>query len=227
MGEKVIEFNRNGYIKQYLNNLNPSNSKEVALQMLDKLKEEEKDGINVEVEIVEEKGGYIMGKVKENIVKKSEKSKLGSEVVVKRVVYKNTYTPVFNSLKGINKKSIEALEILVKNDFSFVSDKGLEVLEKFRKSKESLVYYYNPRTKEVSTEKIESEIKENEIKSRAVIDIEESAENIDMDSIEELQLLKDIYQEDICFRVKVEKEFVYEKFAIEDVIDIYEEVKNV
>lgn len=225
--DKVVEINRNNYIKQYLSNLDPSNSKEVVLKMLDKLTEEDREGISVEVKIVEEKGGYIMGKVKENIVKKSEKSKLGSEVVVKRTVYKNTYTPMFNSLKGISKNSIEALEILVKNNFGFVSEKGLEVLEKFRKSKESLVYYYDPKTKEVSTERIKSEIKENEIKSRAVIDIENKEENIDKESIEEIQELKDMYEEDISFKVKVEKEFVCEKFAIEDVIDIYEEVKNV
>lgn len=146
-------------------------------------------------------------------MKNSEKSKLGKETIVRRVVFKNVYTPIFNSLKKIEKSSIDALEVLVENNFSFISDKGLEVLEKFRKSKENIVCYYNPRTKEVSTEKIESTIKEKDIKAMIVIDVEENIDNIDMDSVEDLKVLKELYEEDIYFEEKVEREFVYEKFV--------------
>ena len=222
--KKAKELNRNKYMRQYLKNLDPSNSKDIVLKILDKLDEKEKEGISVEIEIIEEKGGYIVGEIKKDIVKKVEKSKFESEVVIKREIFKNTYTPIFNSLKSINKRSIDALEILIKNNSNFISDKGLEVLEKVRKSKENMVYYYDPKTKDISKEKISSELKESEIKNKTIIDSDNKEENIKKEKIESLKLLKEVYGEDIEFRVAVEKEAVYEKFAIEDVIDIYEEV---
>lgn len=225
-GEKIVEIERNKYMKQYLSNLDPSNSKELVLEMLDKIEDKDKEDISVEVKIVNERGGYIMGNVKENIVKRNEKSKLGADVMIKREIYKNTYTPVFNSLKKVSKESIEALRILKKNNFNYISDKGLEILEKYEVSKESFTYYYDPKSKEVSSKKIKSEIKESEIKSKAVIEISNQEENIGLENIEEVGILKDRYGEDVDFVVKVEKEYVYERFAIEDVIDIYEEVEN-
>lgn len=226
-GEKVIEIERNKYIRQYLSNLDPSNSRELVLKMLDKIDDQDKEDISVEVKIVSERDGYIVGKVKENIVKKSEKSKLGSEVIVKREIYKNTYTPMFDSLKKVSKNSMEALRILSDKNFDYISDKGLEILEKMEVSKESFTYYYDPKSKELSYKKIKSEVNEGETKSKAVLEIGNQEENIKIENIEEVQLLKNRYGEDVKFIVKTEKEFVYEKFAIEDVIDIYEEVKNV
>lgn len=223
-GEKVREIERNKYLKQYLSNLDPSNSKELVLKMLNKIEDQDKEDISVEVKIVSERGGYIMGKIKENIVKKSEKSKFGSEVIVKREIYKNIYTPMFDSLKKVSKNSIEALKVLSDKNFDYISDKGLEILEKVEVSKESFTYYYDPKSKELSYKKIKSEVNENEIKSKAVLEIGNQEENIKIENIEEVQLLKNRYGEDIKFAVKVEKEYVYEKFAIEDVIDIYEEV---
>lgn len=226
-GEKVIEIGKNKYMKQYLSNLDPSNSKELVLKMLDKIDDQDKEDISVEVKMVSERGGYIVGKVKENIVKKSEKSKFGSEVIVKREIYKNIYTPVFDSLKKVSRESIEALRVLSDKNFDYISDKGLEILERVEVSKESFTYYYDPKTKELSYKKIKSEINENEIKARLVLEINNQEENVKIENIEQVQLLKNRYGKDIKFTVKVEKEFVYEKFNIEDVIDIYEEVKNV
>lgn len=226
-GEKVIEIGKNKYMKQYLSNLDPSNSKELVLKMLDKIDDQDKEDINVEVKMVSERGGYIMGKVKENIVKKNKKSKFGNEVIVKREIYKNIYTPMFDSLKKVSRESIEALRVLSDKNFDYISDKGLEILERVEVSKESFTYYYDPKTKELSYKKIKSEIKENEIKARLVLEINNQEENVKIENVEQVQLLKNRYGKDIKFAVKIEKEFVYEKFNIEDVIDIYEEVENV
>ena len=222
--EKVIEIERNKYMKQYLSNLDPSNSKELALKMLDKIEDSDKENINVEVKMVNEKGGYILGKVKENIIKKNEKSKLGSNIIVKREIYKNTYTPVFKSLKKISRESIEALVTLKNNNFDYISDKGLEILEKNEETKSNFIYYYDPKNKEVSSKEIKSEIKEHEIKSKTILDMSNKEKNIEIENLEEIKILKDKYGDDVEFLIKTEKEYVYEKFAIEDVIDIYEEV---
>lgn len=222
--DKIIEIEKNKYIKHYLKNLDPSNSKEIALNMLDKLTEEDKEGVSVEVKVIQENSGYILGKVKENIEKNSKESKIGGNVVVKREIYKNTYTPVFNSLKIMDKNSIKALETLSKNNLKFVSEAGLEVIEKLKESKENITYYYDPKTKKLTMNKIESDIKEKEIKSLAVIEIKNKEKNIGEEEIEKLKLLKEKYGKDIEFKINVEKEIIYEKFAIEDVIDIYENI---
>lgn len=217
-----VKIEGNRYMKQFLNNLDPSNSKEIVSKILKNIEEEDMENISVEVKMVNEKGGYIVGKVKDNIVKKNQKSKLGSDIVIKREVFKNIYVPKFNSLKKIDKKVIDALVTLEKNGFEYISDSGLEILQKYQMAKENLVYYYNPKDKQLSIDKFKSEIKESEIKSMAVLPISDKNQNIDINEIEEIQELKAKYENDIEFEVKIEKEYVYEKFAIEDVIDIYD-----
>lgn len=220
--KEVVKIEGNRYIKQFLNNLDPSNSKEIASKILKNIEEEDMENISVEVKMVKEKGGYIMGKVKNNIVKKNQKSKMGSDIVIKREIFKNIYVPKFNSLKKIDKKVIDALVTLEKNGFQYISDSGLEILQKYQISKENLVYYYDPKDNKLSVNKFKSDIKESEIKSMAVLPISDKNQNIDINEIEEIQELKAKYGNDIEFEVKVEKEYVYEKFAIEDVIDIYD-----
>lgn len=218
--KEVVKIEGNRYIKQFLNNLDPSNSKEIASKILKNIEKEDMENISVEVKMVKEKGGYIVGKVKDNIVKKNQKSKLGSDIVIKREVFKNTYVPKFKSLKKIDKKVIDALVTLEKNGFEYISDSGLEILQKYQISKENLVYYYDPKDKKLSIDKFKSEIKEREIKT--ALPISNENKNIDINEIEEIQELKAKYGNDIEFEVKVEKEYIYEKFAIEDVIDIYD-----
>lgn len=218
--KEVVKIEGNRYIKQFLNNLDPSNSKEIASKILKNIEKEDMENISVEVKMVKEKGGYIVGKVKDNIVKKNQKSKLGSDIVIKREVFKNTYVPKFKSLKKIDKKVIDALVTLEKNGFEYISDSGLEILQKYQISKENLVYYYDPKDKKLSIDKFKSEIKEREIKT--ALPISNENKNIDINEIEEIQELKAKYGNDIEFEVKIEKEYVYEKFAIEDVIDIYD-----
>lgn len=220
--KEVVKIEGNRYIKQFLNNLDPSNSKEIASKILKNIEEEDMENISVEVKMVKEKGGYIVGKVKNNIVKKNQKSKMGSDIVIKREIFKNIYVPKFNSLKKIDKKVIDALVTLEKNGFQYISDSGLEILQKYQISKENLVYYYDPKDNKLSVNKFKSDIKESEIKSMAVLPISDKNQNIDINEIEEIQELKAKYGNDIEFEVKVEKEYVYEKFAIEDVIDIYD-----
>lgn len=218
--KEVVKIEGNRYIKQFLNNLDPSNSKEIASKILKNIEEEDMENISVEVKMVKEKGGYIVGKVKNNIVKKNQKSKMGSDIVIKREIFKNIYVPKFNSLKKIDKKVIDALVTLEKNGFQYISDSGLEILQKYQISKENLVYYYDPKDKKLSIDKFKSEIKEREIKT--ALPISNENKNIDINEIEEIQELKAKYGNDIEFEVKIEKEYVYEKFAIEDVIDIYD-----
>ena len=220
--KEVVKIEGNRYIKQFLNNLDPSNSKEIASKILKNIEEEDMENISVEVKMVKEKGGYIVGKVKNNIVKKNQKSKMGSDIVIKREIFKNIYVPKFNSLKKIDKKVIDALVTLEKNGFQYISDSGLEILQKYQIAKENLVYYYDPKDNKLSVNKFKSDIKESEIKSMAVLPISDKNQNIDINEIEEIQELKAKYGNDIEFEVKVEKEYVYEKFAIEDVIDIYD-----
>lgn len=220
--KEVVKIEGNRYMKQFLNNLDPSNSKEIASKILKNIEEEDMENISVEVKMVKEKGGYIVGKVKNNIVKKNQKSKMGSDIVIKREIFKNIYVPKFNSLKKIDKKVIDALVTLEKNGFQYISDSGLEILQKYQVAKENLVYYYDPKDNKLSVNKFKSEIKESEIKSMAVLPISDKNQNIDINEIEEIQELKAKYGNDIEFEVKVEKEYVYEKFAIEDVIDIYD-----
>lgn len=220
--KEVVKIEGNRYIKQFLNNLDPSNSKEIASKILKNIEEEDMENISVEVKMVKEKRGYIVGKVKNNIVKKNQKSKMGSDIVIKREIFKNIYVPKFNSLKKIDKKVIDALVTLEKNGFQYISDSGLEILQKYQISKENLVYYYDPKDNKLSVNKFKSEIKESEIKSMAVLPISDKNQNIDINEIEEIQELKAKYGNDIEFEVKVEKEYIYEKFAIEDVIDIYD-----
>mgnify|MGYP001466475593 FL=1 len=220
--KEVVKIEGNRYIKQFLNNLDPSNSKEIASKILKNIEEEDMENISVEVKMVKEKGGYIVGKVKNNIVKKNQKSKMGSDIVIKREIFKNIYVPKFNSLKKIDKKVIDALVTLEKNGFQYISDSGLEILQKYQISKENLVYYYDSKDNKLSVNKFKSEIKESEIKSMAVLPISDKNQNIDINEIEEIQELKAKYGNDIEFEVKVEKEYIYEKFAIEDVIDIYD-----
>lgn len=220
--KEVVKIEGNRYIKQFLNNLDPSNSKEIASKILKNIEEEDMENISVEVKMVKEKGGYIVGKVKNNIVKKNQKSKMGSDIVIKREIFKNIYVPKFNSLKKIDKKVIDALVTLEKNGFQYISDSGLEILQKYQISKENLVYYYDPKDNKLSVNKFKSDIKESEIKSMAVLPISDKNQNIDINEIEEIQELKAKYGNDIEFEVKVEKEYVYEKFAIEDVINIYD-----
>lgn len=222
--KEVVKIEGNRYIKQFLNNLDPSNSKEIVSKILKNIEKEDMENISVEVKMVKEKGGYIVGKVKDNIVKKNQKSKLGSDIVIKREVFKNTYVPKFKSLKKIDKKVIDALVTLEKNGFEYISDSGLEILQKYQMAKENLVYYYDPKDNKLSVDKFKSEIKEKEIKTALPINNENK--NIDINEIEEIQELKAKYGNDIEFEVKIEKEYVYEKFAMEDVIDIYDkEVK--
>lgn len=222
--KEVVKIEGNRYIKQFLNNLDPSNSKEIVSKILKNIEKEDMENISVEVKMVKEKGGYILGKVKDNIVKKNQKSKLGSDIVIKREVFKNTYVPKFKSLKKIDKKVIDALVTLEKNGFEYISDSGLEILQKYQMAKENLVYYYDPKDNKLSVDKFKSEIKEREIKT--ALPISNENKNIDINEIEEIQELKAKYGNDIEFEVKIEKEYVYEKFAIEDVIDIYDkEVK--
>ena len=102
--KEVVKIEGNRYIKQFLNNLDPSNSKEIVSKILKNIEKEDMENISVEVKMVKEKGGYIVGKVKDNIVKKNQKSKLGSDIVIKREVFKNIYVPKFKSLKKIDKK---------------------------------------------------------------------------------------------------------------------------
>lgn len=218
--KEVVKIDRNRYIKQFLNNLDPSNSKEIVSKILKNIEKEDMENISVEVKMVNEKEGYIVGKVKDNIVKKNQKSKLGSDIVIKREVFKNTYVPKFKSLKKIDKKVIDALVTLEKNGFEYISDSGLEILQKYQMAKENLVYYYNPKDNKLSVDKFKSEVKEREIKT--ALHISNENKNIDINEIEEIQELKARYGNDIEFEVKVEKEYVYEKFAIEDVIDIYD-----
>lgn len=226
--DMVQEIKGNRYIKQYLSNLNPSNSKEIVLTMLSDLDEQDKEGIDVEIKIMKEKVGYIMGEMKENIVKRSEKSKFGSEVIVKREVFKNIIVPEFKSLKKMDRKSLEALEVLGEKNFNLLSEEGLDIAEKIKLSKEKFTYYYDPKNKKISTEKIKSTADERDIKTNAVLEDSNQEENINIRDIREINLIEEKYGSDVELRVKVEKEFVYEKFAIEDVIDIYEEaVKNV
>lgn len=218
--KEVVKIEGNRYIKQFLNNLDPSNSKEIVSKILKNIEKEDMENISVEVKMVKEKGGYIVGKVKDNIVKKNQKSKLGSDIVIKREVFKNTYVPKFKSLKKIDKKVIDALVTLEKNGFEYISDSGLEILQKYQMAKENLVYYYDPKDNKLSVDKFKSEVKEREIKT--ALPISNENKNIDINEIEEIQELKARYGNDIEFEVKVEKEYVYEKFAIEDVIDIYD-----
>lgn len=218
--KEVVKIEGNRYIKQFLNNLDPSNSKEIVSKILKNIEKEDMENISVEVKMVKEKGGYIVGKVKDNIVKKNQKSKLGSDIVIKREVFKNTYVPKFKSLKKIDKKVIDALVTLEKNGFKYISDSGLEILQKYQMAKENLVYYYDPKDNKLSVDKFKSEIKEREIKT--ALPISNENKNIDINEIEEIQELKAKYGNDIEFEVKIEKEYVYEKFAIEDVIDIYD-----
>ena len=218
--KEVVKIDRNRYIKQFLNNLDPSNSKEIVSKILKNIEKEDMENISVEVKMVNEKEGYIVGKVKDNIVKKNQKSKLGSDIVIKREVFKNTYVPKFKSLKKIDKKVIDALVTLEKNGFEYISDSGLEILQKYQMAKENLVYYYDPKDKKLSIDKFKSEVKEREIKT--ALPISNENKNIDINEIEEIQELKAKYGNDIEFEVKIEKEYVYEKFAIEDVIDIYD-----
>lgn len=218
--KEVVKIEGNRYIKQFLNNLDPSNSKEIASKILKNIEKEDIENISVEVKMVKEKGGYIVGKVKDNIVKKNQKSKLGSDIVIKREVFKNIYVPKFKSLKKIDKKVIDALVTLEKNGFEYISDSGLEILQKYQMAKENLVYYYDPKDNKLSVDKFKSEIKEREIKT--ALPISNENKNIDINEIEEIQELKAKYGNDIEFEVKIEKEYVYEKFAIEDVIDIYD-----
>lgn len=218
--KEVVKIEGNRYIKQFLNNLDPSNSKEIASKILKNIEEEDMENISVEVKMVKEKGGYIVGKVKDNIVKKNQKSKLGSDIVIKREVFKNIYVPKFKSLKKIDKKVIDALVTLEKNGFEYISDSGLEILQKYQMAKENLVYYYDPKDNKLSVDKFKSEIKEREIKT--ALPISNENKNIDINEIEEIQELKAKYGNDIEFEVKIEKEYVYEKFAMEDVIDIYD-----
>lgn len=218
--KEVVEIEGNRYMKQFLNNLDPSNSKEIASKILKNIEKEDMENISVEVKMVKEKGGYIVGKVKDNIVKKNQKSKIGSDIVIKREVFKNTYVPKFKSLKKIDKKVIDALVTLEKNGFEYISDSGLEILQKYQMAKENLVYYYDPKDNKLSIDKFKSEIKEREIKT--ALPISNENKNIDINEIEEIQELKAKYGNDIEFEVKIEKEYVYEKFAIEDVIDIYD-----
>ena len=220
--KEVVKIEGNRYIKQFLNNLDPSNSKEIVSKILKNIEKEDMENISVEVKMVKEKGGYIVGKVKDNIVKKNQKSKLGSDIVIKREVFKNIYVPKFKSLKKIDKKVIDALVTLEKNGFEYISDSGLEILQKYQMAKENLVYYYDPKDNKLSVNKFKSEIKESEIKSMAVLPISDKNQNIDINEIEEIQELKAKYGNDIEFEVKIEKEYVYEKFAMEDVIDIYD-----
>lgn len=220
--KEVVEIEGNRYMKQFLNNLDPSNSKEIVSKILKNIEKEDMENISVEVKMVKEKGGYIVGKVKDNIVKKNQKSKLGSDIVIKREVFKNIYVPKFKSLKKIDKKVIDALVTLEKNGFEYISDSGLKILQKYQIAKENLVYYYDPKDNKLSINKFKSDIKESEIKSMAVLPISDKNQNIDINEIEEIQELKAKYGNDIEFEVKVEKEYVYEKFAIEDVIDIYD-----
>lgn len=218
--KEVVKIEGNRYIKQFLNNLDPSNSKEIVSKILKNIEKEDMENISVEVKMVKEKGGYIVGKVKDNIVKKNQKSKLGSDIVIKREVFKNIYVPKFKSLKKIDKKVIDALVTLEKNGFEYISDSGLEILQKYQIAKENLVYYYDPKDNKLSVDKFKSEIKEREIKT--ALPISNENKNIDINEIEEIQELKAKYGNDIEFEVKIEKEYVYEKFAIEDVIDIYD-----
>lgn len=218
--KEVVKIEGNRYIKQFLNNLDPSNSKEIVSKILKNIEKENMENISVEVKMVKEKGGYIVGKVKDNIVKKNQKSKLGSDIVIKREVFKNIYVPKFKSLKKIDKKVIDALVTLEKNGFKYISDSGLEILQKYQMAKENLVYYYDPKDKKLSIDKFKSEVKEREIKT--ALPISNENKNIDINEIEEIQELKAKYGNDIEFEVKVEKEYIYEKFAIEDVIDIYD-----
>lgn len=218
--KEVVKIEGNRYIKQFLNNLDPSNSKEIVSKILKNIEKEDMENISVEVKMVKEKGGYIVGKVKDNIVKKNQKSKLGSDIVIKREVFKNIYVPKFKSLKKIDKKVIDALVTLEKNGFEYISDSGLEILQKYQMAKENLVYYYDPKDNKLSVDKFKSEIKEKEIKT--ALPISNENKNIDINEIEEIQELKAKYGNDIEFEVKIEKEYVYEKFAMEDVIDIYD-----
>jgi len=218
--KEVVKIEGNRYIKQFLNNLDPSNSKEIVSKILKNIEKEDMENISVEVKMVKEKGRYILGKVKDNIVKKNQKSKLGSDIVIKREVFKNIYVSKFKSLKKIDKKVIDALVTLEKNGFEYISDSGLEILQKYQMAKENLVYYYDPKDNKLSVDKFKSEIKEREIKT--ALPISNENKNIDINEIEEIQELKAKYGNDIEFEVKIEKEYVYEKFAIEDVIDIYD-----
>ena len=215
-----VKIEGNRYMKQFLNNLDPSNSKDIVSKILKNIEEEDMENISVEVKMVKEKGGYIVGKVKDNIVKKNQKSKMGSDIVIKREIFKNIYVPKFNSLKKIDKKVIDALVTLEKNGFEYISDSGLEILQKYQMAKENLVYYYDPKDNKLSVDKFKSEIKEKEIKT--ALPISNENKNIDINEIEEIQELKAKYGNDIEFEVKIEKEYVYEKFAMEDVIDIYD-----
>lgn len=70
--EEVVEIEGNRYIKQFLNNLDPSNSKELVSKMATNIEKEDMENISVEVKMVKEKEGYIIGKVKDNIVKKNQ-----------------------------------------------------------------------------------------------------------------------------------------------------------
>lgn len=88
-----VKIEGNRYMKQFLNNLDPSNSKEIVSKILKNIEEEDMENISVEVKMVKEKGGYIVGKVKDNIVKKNQKSKMGSDIVIKREIFKNIYVP--------------------------------------------------------------------------------------------------------------------------------------
>lgn len=68
--KEVVKIEGNRYIRQFLNNLDPSNSKEIVSKILKNVEEEDMESISVEVKMVKEKVGYIVGKVKDNIVKK-------------------------------------------------------------------------------------------------------------------------------------------------------------
>lgn len=218
----MIELPRDKNTKYYLSNINPSNSKEIVLKILKDLKEEDRENLNVEVEIILENAGYIVGKIKDNIVKNVENSKYGKTITVRRRSFKNKYTPIFNSLKKITKESMEALLILGKNNKNLLSYEGVELLEKNRISQNPIIYYYDPQKEELSTERSNSE----KIRDKVTINLEIFRKNIDKNEIPELKKLREIYGNDVELDLKEEEEWIDESFAIEDVVDIYEEEKK-
>lgn len=53
--KEVVKIEGNRYIRQFLNNLDPSNSKEIVSKILKNVEEEDMESISVEVKMVKEK----------------------------------------------------------------------------------------------------------------------------------------------------------------------------
>lgn len=62
--KEVIEIGGNRYMKQFLNNLDPSNSKEIVSKILKNIEEEDMENISVEVKMVKEKGDIFWEKLR-------------------------------------------------------------------------------------------------------------------------------------------------------------------